>query len=370
MKTIAGAGHGDRASDCLAPARGRNAWGVRTRTFQSRVTPKLRVSLPGLLGHAADRGWSQRRTCRLLDLGELRKRWWRTRVEVEDLTEVESAFLFALEVEERPEVIDERETAQLREALLAADTEDIDAAVDDRQLPLLLPIPEKRPPVAFALDKGVPGRLHIAQHSSHRQGPDRDPVSATSRANGRTRRRSPTPATPATPGPSSTGWCSPATTAYACTPRSTTSLPATNTKQSPRPYARNSVTGWTKPVITTSRPPQSESRDTGQQGRPSPCERSSTCRAGGAAAQAMYSVHPRTDWNPTCVRSGNDLPADLRNFDSEPGDGLSRRPRQRSGLAPLGGPHCPSSEIQAVPSSIWSRSYRSWSSRTLLTPSP
>ncbi|WP_048694324.1 integrase core domain-containing protein, partial [Nostocoides australiense] len=79
-------------------------------------------------------------------------------------TQVEVCFLAALEAEGLLEVIDARDTAQLREALLSGHPEQIERAVDGGQVPLLLAVSDNGPQMRSHSTREFLAGVHIAQH--------------------------------------------------------------------------------------------------------------------------------------------------------------------------------------------------------------
>ena len=93
------------------------------------------------------------------------RKWIATLVSAEETsTQVEVCFLAALEAEGLLEVIDARDTAQLREALLSGHPEQIERAVDGGQVPLLLAVSDNGPQMRSHSTREFLAGVHIAQH--------------------------------------------------------------------------------------------------------------------------------------------------------------------------------------------------------------
>jgi transposase InsO family protein len=82
----------------------------------------------------------------------------------ETSTQVEVAFLAALDAERLLELIDARDSAALREALRCGDRDALDAVVDDGQLPLLLAVSDNGPQMRSHTTREFLAGVHIAQH--------------------------------------------------------------------------------------------------------------------------------------------------------------------------------------------------------------
>ena len=86
------------------------------------------------------------RRCAVAVLDMVSRKWIATLVSAEETsTQVGVCFLAALEGEGLLEVIDARDTEILREALLSGQPEDIEAAIDGGQVPLLLAVSDNGP---------------------------------------------------------------------------------------------------------------------------------------------------------------------------------------------------------------------------------
>ena len=82
----------------------------------------------------------------------------------ETSTQVEVCFLAALESEGLLEVIDPRDTEQLRQALLSGQPEEIEPAIGDGQVPLLLAVSDNGPQMRSHSTREFLAGVHIAQH--------------------------------------------------------------------------------------------------------------------------------------------------------------------------------------------------------------
>jgi hypothetical protein len=134
----------------------------------------------------------------------------------ESSTQVEVAFIDALEAEGLWEAADDRATDALVAALASGDHDAVDTAIGDGQRPLQLAISDNGPQMRSHSTREFLAGVAIAQQFGRPgvpgPGMDRDP--ATSRASGRTWRRSPTPESST---PNST-LPEPNTTRSGCTP--------------------------------------------------------------------------------------------------------------------------------------------------------
>jgi putative transposase len=93
------------------------------------------------------------------------RKWVATLVSAEETsTQVEVCFLAALEAEGLLEVIDQRDTERLRRALLSGHPEQIEAAVDGGQVPLLLAVSDNGPQMRSHSTREFLAGVHIAQH--------------------------------------------------------------------------------------------------------------------------------------------------------------------------------------------------------------
>ena len=193
------------------------------------------------------------RRCAVAVLDMVSRKWIATLVSAEETsTQVEVCFLAALEAEGLLEVIDARDTAQLREALLSGHPEQIERAVDGGQVPLLLAVsdngPRCGPTRPGSSSPACTSPSTSAARTPRPTRPGSRPCSGTSRASGPTWRRS---SIPAISKPSSTTSAS-STTASAFTPRSATSHPTTNTKAAATPSGRPAETDSTRPAKNAS----------------------------------------------------------------------------------------------------------------------
>jgi transposase InsO family protein len=82
----------------------------------------------------------------------------------ETSTQVEACFLAALEAEGLLEQIDQRDTEQLRQALLCGERDQLEAAVADGQLPMLLAVSDNGPQMRSHTTREFLAGVHIAQH--------------------------------------------------------------------------------------------------------------------------------------------------------------------------------------------------------------
>ena len=105
------------------------------------------------------------RRCAVAVLDMVSRKWIATLVSAEETsTQVEVCFLATLEAEGLLEVIDARDTAQLREALLSGHPEQIERAVDGGQVPLLLAVSDNGPQMRSHSTREFLAGVHIAQH--------------------------------------------------------------------------------------------------------------------------------------------------------------------------------------------------------------
>jgi transposase InsO family protein len=82
----------------------------------------------------------------------------------ETSTQVETCFLAAMESEGMLELVDQRSTTALREALLSGDREEIEAVIDDGELPMLLAVSDNGPQMRSHTTREFLAGVHIAQH--------------------------------------------------------------------------------------------------------------------------------------------------------------------------------------------------------------
>jgi len=153
------------------------------------------------------------------------RKWIATLVSPEETsTQVEACFLSGLENEGLLDLVDQRATTALREALLSGEAERIETVIDDAELPMLLAVSDNgrrcartRPGSSWP---GCTSPSTSAARTPRPTKPGSRRSSATSRASGPTWRRSPTPASSTPSSPAS------ATTTTPCDfmPRSATSL--------------------------------------------------------------------------------------------------------------------------------------------------
>ncbi|MDP9444201.1 MAG: DDE-type integrase/transposase/recombinase [Actinomycetota bacterium] len=82
----------------------------------------------------------------------------------ETSTQVEACFLAGLESEGLLDLVDERTTTALRQALLSGERERIEAVIDDGQLPMLLAVSDNGPQMRSHSTREFLAGVHIAQH--------------------------------------------------------------------------------------------------------------------------------------------------------------------------------------------------------------
>lgn len=82
----------------------------------------------------------------------------------ETSTQVENCFLAGLEAEGLLEVLDRRETDQLREALLSGERDKLDQALAIGQVPMLLAVSDNGPQMRSHTTREFLAGVHIAQH--------------------------------------------------------------------------------------------------------------------------------------------------------------------------------------------------------------
>jgi transposase InsO family protein len=82
----------------------------------------------------------------------------------ETSTQVEACFLAALEAEGLLDVVDQRDTEQLRQALLSGERDQLEIAVADGQLPMLLAVSDNGPQMRSHTTREFLAGVHIAQH--------------------------------------------------------------------------------------------------------------------------------------------------------------------------------------------------------------
>jgi hypothetical protein len=187
--------------------------------------------------------WSRAGRASIAILDVVSRKWLATLTSAEESsTQVEACFLAALDAEDLLGMADERATAALREAITSGEKDKAGDLAGGGQVPMLLAISDNGPQMRSVSTREFLAGVAIAQQSGRphtpRIRPGSRPCSATSKANGRTWRRSATLAT------STPSWTTsaPSTTACACTPRSATSPPTTSTKAEVMPSARPAAT--------------------------------------------------------------------------------------------------------------------------------
>ncbi len=130
----------------------------------------------------------------------------------ETSTQVDACFLAALEAEDLLEAADERATAALREAIASGERDQVHDLAGGGQLPLLLAISDNGPQMRSVTTREFMAGVAIAQQFGRPHTPQDqawiETLFGTSKANGRSWRRSATPvsSTPSwtTSGPSTT----------------------------------------------------------------------------------------------------------------------------------------------------------------------
>ena len=109
--------------------------------------------------------FTRAKRCAVAVLDMVSRKWIATLVSAEETsTQVEVCFLAALESEGLLEVIDERDTEQLRQALLSGQPEAIEQAVGEGQVPLLLAVSDNGPQMRSHSTREFLAGVHIAQH--------------------------------------------------------------------------------------------------------------------------------------------------------------------------------------------------------------
>ncbi len=172
------------------------------------------------------------------------RKWLATLTSAEETsTQVEACFLAALDAEDLLTLADERATAALREAIASGERDQAHGLASDGQIPLLLAISDTGPQMRSVSTREFLAGVAIAQQFGRPHTPQDqawiETLFATSRASGRTWRRSATPAS------STPSWTTsrPSTTPSGCTHPSATSPPATSTKAEVMPSAKPAATG-------------------------------------------------------------------------------------------------------------------------------
>jgi len=82
----------------------------------------------------------------------------------ETSTQVEVCFLAALETEGLLDLVDQRQTEQLRQALMSGEREAIETAIGDGGLPMLLAVSDNGPQMRSHTTREFLAGVHIAQH--------------------------------------------------------------------------------------------------------------------------------------------------------------------------------------------------------------
>ncbi len=106
---------------------------------------------------------AKRAVVAILDM--VSRKWIATVVSVEETsTQVEVCFLAALESEGLIDVVDARQSEQLRAALLSGQPEKIEQAITEGQVPLLLAVSDNGPQMRSHSTREFLAGVHIAQH--------------------------------------------------------------------------------------------------------------------------------------------------------------------------------------------------------------
>ena len=188
--------------------------------------------------------WSRARRASIAILDVVSRKWLATLTSAEESsTQVEACFLAALDAEDLLQAADQRATEALRAAITSGEKDTVHGLAAGGRSRCCWPSATtgrrcaRTPPASSRPGWRSPSSPAARTLPRTRRGSRLS--SATSRASGRTWRRSPTPANST---PSWTGYA-PDTTGCACTPRSDLSPPTTNTKAEVMPYASNAATG-------------------------------------------------------------------------------------------------------------------------------
>ena len=192
--------------------------------------------------------FTRAKRCAIAVLDMVSRKWIATLVSAEETsTQVEVCFLAALDAEGLLEVIDARQTEQLRQALLSGQPEDIERVIGDGQVPMLLAVSDNGPQMRSHSTREFMAGVHIAQHFGRPHTPTDQAWIETLFGHvkgewphlekipdpGELERR-------ARPRPRAS------TTPCGCTPRSATSPPTTNTKAAATRSAKPAATGSTR----------------------------------------------------------------------------------------------------------------------------
>lgn len=167
--------------------------------------------------------FTRAKRCAVAIIDIVSRKWITTLVSAQESSiQVEVAFTEALEVEDLWAAADQRATAALVAALASGDAHALESILGDGQRPLLLAISDNGPQMRSHTTREFLAGVAIAQQFG-RPGTPQDqawigPCSATSKANGRTWRRSPIPVN-CRPNSNSPA---PTTTASGCTPACST----------------------------------------------------------------------------------------------------------------------------------------------------
>jgi len=106
---------------------------------------------------------AKRAVVAILDM--VSRKWVATVVSAEETsTQVEVCFLAALEAEGLIDIIDARQSEQLRAALLSGQPEKIEEAITEGQVPLLLAVSDNGPQMRSHSTRAFLAGVHIAQH--------------------------------------------------------------------------------------------------------------------------------------------------------------------------------------------------------------
>jgi transposase InsO family protein len=93
------------------------------------------------------------------------RKWVATLCSAEETsTQVEVCFLAALEAEGLLEIVDQRQSEELRQSLLCGEREQIEAVIDNGQLPMLLAVSDNGPQMRSHSTREFLAGVHIAQH--------------------------------------------------------------------------------------------------------------------------------------------------------------------------------------------------------------
>jgi len=106
---------------------------------------------------------SRRAVVAVLDM--VSRKWVATLCSPEETsTQVEACFLAALEAEGLLDIVDALQTDRLRQALLCGERDQLEAVIDDGQLPMLLAVSDNGPQMRSHTTREFLAGVHIAQH--------------------------------------------------------------------------------------------------------------------------------------------------------------------------------------------------------------